>query len=177
MRFACLARPLSLSCSLPLNLAYSISTLALALSLCHLFSVPASSSPTTCSSSSSGMPWQCAYVCFLPSCSRLSVSGSAFLTSICSPPFSLHPLSLSLSLPRSLRLSCCRLHSFACGCRFLLLQICCSSNGNLLLTTAAAAMQTSSSSSSISSRMCSYTHTHTCVSKSGSSIVSSLRAK
>lgn len=120
----------SFSVSLPPCLAYSISTparfyLYVIFLVCQLRlpTFPSASVPAT----SFGMSWQCAYVCFLPSFSRV------------------WPL-LSLSL------SCYRLHSFACGCRFLLLQICCSSNGNLLLTTAAAAMQT---------RMCSHAHART----------------
>lgn len=122
----------SFSVSLSPCLAYSISTparfyLYVIFLVCQLRlpAFPSASVPAT----SFGMSWQCAYVCFLPSFNRVWP-----------------PLSLSLSL------SCYRLHSFACGCRFLLLQICCSSNGNLLLTTAAAAMQT---------RMCSHAHART----------------
>lgn len=127
--------------SLLLSLSLSVSLLGIfnfnarsLLSLCHLFSVPASSPPLPPS---------------LPA--LLNVFWHALAMRLCVLPSFPQPC---LTSPFSLSCShsCYRLHSFACGCRFLLLQICCSSNGNLLLTTAAAAMQT---------RMCSHAHTRT----------------
>lgn len=143
LRFACLILSLSFSLSfspsfslfLSLSpcLAYSISTharfyLYVIFLVCQLYPTPSPSLPAVLNVFWHALAMR---LCVLPS----------FLQPCLTSPFSL-----------SCSHSCYRLHSFACGCRFLLLQICCSSNGNLLLTTAAAAMQT---------RMCSHAHTRT----------------